>query len=89
MIFKDEIISINDQLSHVTTSKENTNHYHLYHLYNTIVKDIIDSKNDNMTTTAVVKKKFFNSFLIFEYDKEHLYKSEYVQLIRTLELMSE
>jgi len=73
----------------MTTSKENTNHYHLYHLYNTIVKDIIDSKNDNMTTTAVVKKKFFNSFLIFEYDKEHLYKSEYVQLIRTLELMSE
>jgi hypothetical protein len=59
----------------MTTSKENTNHYHLYHLYNIIVKDIIHSKNDNMTTTAVVKK-CLNSFLIFEYDKEHLCKSE-------------
>jgi len=49
------------------TINENTNRYHLHHLYNIIIKDIIDSKDDNMTTTAVVEKK---SFLTFEYEKK-------------------
>jgi len=39
------------------TIDENTNRYHLHHPYNIIIKDIIDSKDDNMTTTAVVEKK--------------------------------
>lgn len=36
---------------------ENISFYHLYHLHIIIVKDIIDSKNDNMMTTAVGIKK--------------------------------